>query len=385
MTYILSSEFDREDFLANYWQKKPLVIRQLFKDFTDPLSAEELAGCACEELVESRVVTEFNKDDYRLRNGPFQESDFTSLPEENWTLLVQAMDQWFDEIADLRQAFDFVPNWRVDDVMLSFACKDGGVGPHYDNYDVFLLQGKGRRTWRLGQLCDESTALRDNAELRLLEAFEETEAIVLEPGDALYIPPRVAHWGVSEDDSLCYSIGFRAPSKGEMLEGFSDFLIRDLSEADRFVDPLPSAPRDASAIQPASLDASFEELRSLLDNKALFQQWFGCHVTQPKYPEMIEPLDDASLEVVEAAMEDARSLRHHPASRFAYMLTSDSTGLLLFVDGNAAVFDPEHAASLASLCQQRPLAEQQLDEFLQSTVLRELILRLLRQGSLLVD
>ena len=148
---VLSADFNRREFLERYWQKEPVLIRQLVPQLTDPLSPEELAGCACEELVESRVITEFEPENFALKSGPFEESDFTSLPATNWTLLVQAMDQWFEEVADLRKQFDFIPSWRVDDVMISFACKDGGVGPHFDNYDVFLLQGQGQRRWRIGQ------------------------------------------------------------------------------------------------------------------------------------------------------------------------------------------------------------------------------------------
>ena len=121
---VISADFNRREFLEKYWQKEPVLIRQLIPQLVDPLSPEELAGCACEELVESRVITEFEPDNYTLKNGPFEEEDFTSLPESHWTLLVQAMDQWFDEVADLRKQFDFVPSWRVDDVMISFAGTD---------------------------------------------------------------------------------------------------------------------------------------------------------------------------------------------------------------------------------------------------------------------
>lgn len=379
----LAADFDKAEFLANYWQKKPVLIRQLVPGFVDPLTPEELAGCALEDQVESRLITEFEPDRFELRNGPFVESDFTSLPTSHYTLLVQAMDQWFDEVAELRRRFDFVPSWRVDDVMISYACEGGGVGPHFDNYDVFLLQGQGQRRWRIGQHCDADTPLREGAPLRLLEAFDTAEDFILNAGDALYVPPKVAHWGVSLDESLCYSIGFRAPSEGEMIEGFSDFLIRSDSGDTRYTDPRPAVPTDVNELLGASLDPSFEALRAKLDNPSLFRRWFGCHVTQPKYPELIEPLDAASVQIIEAAMEDASSLSHHPASRFVFMREPNEAWL--FVDGNAVAFASNLGESLSRLCNSTPLRDEELDLFLKKPEMRELLLELLKQGSLQID
>ena len=404
---ILSADFNRREFLERYWQKEPLLIRQLVPQLADPLTPEELAGCACEELVESRVITEFEPENYALRNGPFEESDFTSLPSTHWTLLVQAMDQWFDEVADLRKQFDFIPSWRVDDVMISFACKDGGVGPHFDNYDVFLLQGQGQRKWRLGQRCNDATPLRKSAELRLLESFETTEEFILNPGDALYVPPRVAHWGISLDDSLCYSIGFRAPSHSEMIEGFSDFLIQRSASSERFEDPNTSLPEDPAQIPTSSLTASFNALRAKLDDEPLFRQWFGCHVTQPKYPELIARIDRNSAKRVDKTLGLAESVRHNPSSRFAYMVNSDSAtdsahsakaqlgiagkarefsrSITLFVDGNAAVFDWAYLSMISRLCEPAPLEKRELKSMLALKPIKELLEQLVVQGSLIPE
>lgn len=404
---VLSADFNRREFLERYWQKEPVLIRQLVPQLTDPLSPEELAGCACEELVESRVITEFEPENFALKSGPFEESDFTSLPATNWTLLVQAMDQWFEEVADLRKQFDFIPSWRVDDVMISFACKDGGVGPHFDNYDVFLLQGQGQRRWRLGQRCDDATPLRKSSELRLLESFETTGEFILNPGDALYVPPRVAHWGISLDDSLCYSIGFRAPSYGEMIEGFSDFIIQRSTSSERFEDPNTAPPEDPAQIPTSSLIASFNTLRATLDDEPLFRQWFGCHVTQPKYPELIARIDRNSAKRVEKTLRLAESVRHNPSSRFAYMVNSDGAtdsersakarlgiaekaleiprSITLFVDGNAAVFDWAHLSMIRRLCEPEPLQRRELKSMLALNPIKELLEQLVVQGSLLLE
>src|SRR5690606_1072476 len=186
----------------------------------DPLSPEELAGLACESFVESRLVSRSN-DDWRMRNGPFRERDFLKLPERDWTLLVQAVDQWLPEVRKLLRHVDFLPSWRVDDVMISYATPGGGVGPHFDYYDVFLVQGLGSRVWKLGQWCTAADELRSESGLKLLRHFETRAEYTLHPGDVLYVPPGLAHWGTSIDNSLCYSLGFRAPSVAELLMDYS--------------------------------------------------------------------------------------------------------------------------------------------------------------------
>lgn len=190
------------EFLRDYWQRKPLLVRQAIPDFESPLSADELAGLSLEESVESRIVLEHGKTPWEMRRGPFQEEDYQHLPEQDWTLLVQAVDQFVPEVAQLLEQFRFLPSWRIDDVMISYAAPGGGVGPHFDNYDVFLLQGHGRRRWKVGQMCSSDSPLREHADLRILADFEQSDEWVLEPGDMLYLPPRLAHYGIAEDECM---------------------------------------------------------------------------------------------------------------------------------------------------------------------------------------
>ena len=150
----LNTTFDSKQFLAQYWQKEPVLLSKFIPGFNDLLAPEELAGLACEELVESRLIIEAQPRQWQLRHGPFDDSDFTQLPESNWTLLVQAVDQWVEDVADLKTLFNFLPSWRIDDIMISFAAQGGSVGPHYDYYDVFLVQGQGERAWKIGDRCD---------------------------------------------------------------------------------------------------------------------------------------------------------------------------------------------------------------------------------------
>ena len=147
------------EFMRDYWQKKPLLVRQAFPDFISPIDPDELAGLALEEEVESRIVLEHGAHPWELRRGPFTEDTFAELPEKDWTLLVQAVDQFVPEVAELLENFRFLPSWRIDDVMISFAAPGGSVGPHFDNYDVFLLQGHGQRNWKIGQMCSSDSSL----------------------------------------------------------------------------------------------------------------------------------------------------------------------------------------------------------------------------------
>ena len=218
------------EFLRDYWQKKPLLIRQAIPGFQSPISPDELAGLSLEEDVESRLVIEHGESPWELRRGPFTEHTYQQLPERDWTLLVQAVDQLVPDVAELIEHFRFLPNWRIDDVMISYAAPGGGVGPHFDNYDVFLLQAHGQRRWRIGQMCDSESPMLAHGDLRILADFQGTEEWVLEPGDMLYLPPRLAHFGTAEDACMTYSVGFRAPSAAEVLTHFTDFLAQFLPD-----------------------------------------------------------------------------------------------------------------------------------------------------------
>ncbi len=228
--------FDIPAFLRDHWQRSPCLIRNAWKDWSNPLEPDALAGLACEEEVEARLVLR-SGDDYTCEDGPFAFDRLERLPQADWTLLVQAVDHHVPEIADLLTPFRFVPNWRVDDVMVSLAADGGGVGPHFDQYDVFLIQGSGRRRWQIGGPCGEDTPLAPNDDLRLLADFRAVEEWVLEPGDILYVPPGIAHHGVAVgDDCMTYSVGFRAPSRADLIAHWTDDVLDALTDDDRYRD-----------------------------------------------------------------------------------------------------------------------------------------------------
>ena len=235
---ILPSNFDRALFLREYWQKKPLLIRAADDSFSDPISAEELAGLACEDCIESRlIVQDTQKNRWAMERGPFTEERFKQLPDGPWSLLVQAVDQWHEGVRALLKGFDFIPNWRIDDVMISYATDTGGVGPHFDYYDVFLIQGAGQKRWQLGGHADgNSPCIADN-DLRLLADFKVEEEWVVNPGDILYLPPNYAHHGVAIGASITYSVGFRTPSLAEIIDDLSHELIQNLPQETRYQSP----------------------------------------------------------------------------------------------------------------------------------------------------
>ena len=216
------TNFDIDDFVAEYWQKQPCLIRQAFPDVESPITPEELAGLACEEAVHSRLVMEKGGESaWQLRYGPFTENDFTALPDSHYSLLVSECEKWIPEIQNLLSAFDFLPNWRIDDAMLSYAPPGGSVGPHVDEYDVFLLQLQGKRHWHYDKNKITNPTLISDLDLAILASFTPEQEATLEPGDMLYLPPGVAHHGVALDACLTCSIGFRAPTASEILESFA--------------------------------------------------------------------------------------------------------------------------------------------------------------------
>lgn len=371
-----------DEFLRDYWQKKPLLVRQAIPDFKSPLEPDELAGLALEEMIESRIVVEHGDSPWELRRGPFKEEAFKELPERDWTLLVQAVDQFIPEVAELLEHFKFLPSWRIDDVMISYAAPGGGVGPHFDNYDVFLLQGHGHRRWTIGQTCDASSPMLPHADLRILAEFEESAEWVLEPGDMLYLPPRVAHYGIAEDDCMTYSVGFRAPSAAEVLTHFTDFLAQFLSDEERYSDAGMSAVKgdeDQHKIQRDALDRLKNLLQEHMSDERLLLTWFGQFMTEPRYPELVagEEIEEDELTT---AIADGAILVRNPSARMAW--SEVDVGLLLFASGQTVVL-PEHLRDLLKLvCSAESLHEGNLGQWLADDDGRKLLGELVKQGSL---
>lgn len=329
---------DVQTFLQEYWQKKPLVIRQALPDCVNPLSPDELAGLALEETVESRLVFETpeSRPAWHLKRGPFVESDFVALPKTHWTLLVQGVDRIVPDVMQMLDAFEFIPQWRVDDVMVSYAPQHGSVGPHYDNYDVFLYQAEGRRQWSLTTKgCHAGNSVPD-LDLRIMASFEVEETYLLEPGDMLYLPPHVGHHGVSlSDDCMTYSFGYRSYQAQELWDGFGDFLSEQAVATRLYPDPDWTTLHATSDIPPDAWRNARDLMAHFLNDDAIMKRWFGCFVTRldaAAEQDMALPLTEDEMgeraDFIQALLSSKGVIRD-ASCRMAYQ----DEGAQLFVNG----------------------------------------------------
>jgi 50S ribosomal protein L16 3-hydroxylase len=289
-------------FLARYWQKKPCLIRQALPGFDSPISANDLAGLACMPGALARLVQGSGKR-FSLEHGPFSEDRFATLGKKNWTLLVQDVDKWDPQVRTLLQYFSFLPRWRIEDVMVSYAVSGGSVGAHVDQYDVFLLQARGSRRWQIDQSPSPPQGFLPNAPLKLLRSFTPDFDAVLEPGDMLYLPPGIPHHGVStSDDCLSFSIGLRAPSVAELYASIAEeFLSQD---EQRLTDVDLQATKNAALIdrsQLARVRAALQQAAAM--NDTALSDWFGRFITSYRSARMptLPKVDAAKLGAAAAA------------------------------------------------------------------------------------
>ncbi len=374
------NNFDITAFLGNSWQKKPQLIKNPWAAWTNPLEPDELAGLACEEGVESRLITQ-PETTWKLEHGPLAEDRFDTLGDKNWTLLVQAVDQHVPTVAALIEPFRFIPNWRIDDVMVSFAADGGGVGPHFDQYDVFLIQGLGKRQWQVGGHCDETSALLPHDDLRLLADFEAVDTFVCEPGDILYIPPGVSHNGIAMgDDCMTYSIGFRAPSRSELIGDWCDDMLADMLDDDRYGDPDLAIQENPGEISTSAVDRLHAMITDKIGDRTAFSCWFGEYSSTPKYPEMDwQPEEKIEIKDLREQLQQGVSLRCNPASRFSF-IRADAEKLLLFVDGQTMECTGDAIPFAETLCAQSLVTiDEQLTNF---DSVMALLLDLHNRGSL---
>ena len=293
-----------QTFMRRHWQKKPLVIRGAIPGFCPLLERVELFDLAAQDEVESRLIVQKpatqGKSKWAMKNGPFPRRNLPALKQNAWTLLVQGVNLHDERIHQLMGKFRFIPDARLDDVMISYATDGGGVGPHFDSYDVFLLQALGRRRWRIGRQKD--LRLQEGVPLKILQNFEPEQEFVLEPGDMLYLPPRYAHDGVAMGECMTYSIGFRAPARDELVR---ELLIRLAEQADPaspvrlYADPRQDA-TIASASLPAELTAfALKAVQDALQDPRAFAQALGEYLSEPKANVWFDGSDTAKIGAVD--------------------------------------------------------------------------------------
>ena len=308
-------------FLRDYWQKKPLLIRGAFPDFVSPIEPEDLAGLACEEMALSRIVShDRTRDAWTLRTGPFTEEEFPGMPDHDWTLLVQDVDKWDVDVRRLLKQFEFLPRWRIDDVMVSFAATGGSVGAHVDQYDVFLLQSQGQRRWQIDASANPPLEFRDDVELKLLREFSPSHDWVLEPGDMLYLPPGVPHHGVAVNPCLTLSVGMRAPSSAELVSDYLDNLIEEADESMRYHDPDLLPAKDPNEIDAAAMARAVEALNTLrLNDPDQLGDWFGRFITTYRAGGEVAAGGELRSRIeIEWDLQQGAVLQRHPFSRLAW-------------------------------------------------------------------
>jgi 50S ribosomal protein L16 3-hydroxylase len=271
------------EFLRDYWQKKPLLIRQAYPSFGGMLDPQRLITLACAEDVQARLVTQ-QRGKFELRQAPFDPEDFDDLNAKGgkakWTVLVQGVNHHLPEAAALLKHFSFIPHARLDDLMVSYAPKGGGVGPHFDSYDVFLLQGSGHRRWQISAQADRS--LIKGAPLRILSDFRVEQEWVLEAGDMLYLPPHYAHNGIAEDDCMTYSIGFRTPAYQELAEQFLVYLQDRIEVDGMYADPDLKTQKHPSEISAAMLQQTGKAIKQVRWDREDIANFLGCYLSEPK-------------------------------------------------------------------------------------------------------
>ncbi len=278
-------DLDWDEFFARYWQKRPVLLKRGFKNFIDPISPDELAGLAMENEVDSRLVSH-DQGRWDVKHGPFESYDH--LGENNWSILVQAVDHWHEPSARLMRPFRQIPDWRMDDLMISFSVPGGGVGPHLDQYDVFIIQGTGRRRWRVGEKIPmkQHTPHPDLLQVEPFDAIIDEE---MEPGDIIYIPPGFPHEGYSLENALNYSVGFRAPSSREMISGFADYVLSKELGGKRYTDEDLVTRDHPAEVQQHELDGLRTMMQELIGRPEHFNSWFGEFISQSRHELDVAP------------------------------------------------------------------------------------------------
>ena len=305
----LTTSFNPRDFIAQYWQKKPVVIRNAFDDFEDPIDENELAGLALESDIDSRLIA-LSEDQWSVQHGPID--DYQHLGQSIWTLLVQGVNLYSETVGALLSEFSFIPDWRKDDVMVSFSTANAGVGPHIDQYDVFIIQGKGSRRWQVGPI-GEYREHCPHPDLRQINGFEPIIDEVLNPGDMIYIPPGYPHNGVALEPCLNYSIGFRAPNQQELISAYADYLYDSDIGHLRYSDPDLEVRDNAKLITAEEI----EKFRALV-TKAVeapdFDQWLTSFLSKNRYLEEqeLDMSDQMDMHAIQVAIEQGQKFAPSP-------------------------------------------------------------------------
>lgn len=334
-----------KEFLRDYWQKKPLLIRGALPGFGDWLNRDSTLALACRDDTEARLIAN-DHDDWEVRRGPFAPRDFKRR-KDLWTLLVQGVNLMLPQGDALLREFDFIPHARLDDLMVSYAVDGAGVGPHFDNYDVFLLQGMGKRHWYISQQKD--LRLRDDVPLKILSHFKAEEDWILEPGDMLYLPPQYAHDGIAVGDCMTWSIGFRAAPAQELMEGFLDYLQERTVLPGRYADPDLKLQKHPAEISGAMIDQTVAILSEIKWNRSVVRDFLGSYLTEPKSHIYFAPPEPALSYARFVAQAKKKGLRLDPKTQLLF------AGNIFYINGEECEVERTDREQLRKLADHRSL------------------------------
>lgn len=385
MTAFFNTGLSQEQFLQQYWQKKPLLIRQAFPDFVSPVTPDELAGLACEADIESRLIEQKDLQglSWQVTAGPLDEDNFARLPETHWTLLVQDVDKHLPELQTLLDPFSFIPDWRRDDLMISYAPESGSVGPHTDAYDVFLLQAMGVRRWQVGNHAIHEAKIIAGLELQILAEFNPGQSWDLLPGDLLYLPPYFAHHGVALNECMTFSFGFRAPLAVELLDKLVNSLLEQGLDKLRYQDPELCIGPYGAEIDSDALTRVQRMLHQSIDHAGLaLATALGKFVseTKPSLEGLVTEASTAILSIDELEMhfQGGNVLQRNPYVRFAWV-RSDIGGLL-FMAGDCYSVGFEGVVNLPILTEKHTLNHANWIALAQDEISAKLLCQLIAEG-----
>lgn len=364
-------------FLEQYWQKKPLLIKNAFSNFEDPISADELAGLAMEQEIESRIISQSPSKEWQVSHGPFE--SFEQFGESYWTLLVQAVNNWSAQTHALLSPFRFIPNWRIDDIMVSFSTPRGGVGAHLDQYDVFIIQGEGKRHWQIGAPDPSLQALLPHPDLKQVSDFTPVIDVITEPGDLLYIPPNHPHNGYAIENSLNYSIGFQAPNSQDLWSGFADKLLDEDSGTTRLNDADRQPTESPEVLSWQDIGKIKSMMLQTLDNEAGFNDFVGRFLTQSHHAlEILIPVTPISESQLAELLDDEQ-VQFIPVSGIKALLI-ESPNKCLYINGESIPLDEDNQALASVLAKSRSLTAIKLKGFTDSLKNKELLSKILNKG-----
>ena len=386
ITWPLLGRISQKEFLSRYWQKRPLLMKQAIQPFPDLITPEEIAGMSLDERIESRLIIQGpGKNKWQLQRGPFKASTFKKLPKKKWTVLVNGVDRFVPSVHAFLDEFSFIPFWRMDDVMISYAVDQGNVGAHVDNFDVFLVQASGTREWMIEDRPVPKDDFIPDLPVRLLKKFKPTHRWILEPGDILYLPPRFPHHGVAQGDRcMTISVGCRAPSVNDIINEVASSALSRTDESLRYSDPELKA-QEPGEISPDAVKKIKGLLEKALLSEEFLSDWLGRSTTEPYSDvKLLDHAHKVSAAAVAKTLRGATALVRTEGSRLAF-ISKPGASIAFYVNGECHELSGKTAALAKELSNRFVLPIADIAPYLNDKGCQQLLSKLLASGAVLVD